>query len=192
MNNSKRIITLAVALVLFFAGQAMSQTKVLGLFQLGKTTYEKVKADLPKGISITSDEGVPTKSYGGPTIMAKGVGYDIDGLKVVRFDFDRKQILVHVSMNLEEGRSNDIKKILSSKYQQIRSYPGVWLLFKANRNYVCLYLPRDKNCTVEYMTGTVYRQEQLRERQTFEYNKKYERENKKALEREAEEEAAKF
>lgn len=191
MHYNKRIITLAVALVLLFTGQPLAQTTVLGLFQLGKSTYGEVKANLPKGIQITSDDGMPTKSYDGPTIMTEGVGYNVDGLKVVQFDFDKKQTLVHVGMNLENRRFDDIKKILASKYRTVRSN---FLLFKANRDYVSLSPPRDKNIGfgVEYKTGAVYRRGKLQERQTVEYNKKYERENKKALERDAAEEAAKF
>ncbi|MFA5183462.1 MAG: hypothetical protein WC405_19290, partial [Syntrophales bacterium] len=122
----------------------------------------------------------------------KGDGYDINGLKALEFSFDNMKTLVEVNMFLEKRRFNDIKKILSSKYQKVRSYPEVWLLFKASHGYIYLYLPRNEDFVVNYMADAVYRRGKLQEQQTIEYNKKYERENKKALEREAEEEAAKF
>jgi hypothetical protein len=118
-----------------------------------------------------------------------------EGLKGVQFCFDKNQILSLVFIRLEERRFNDIKKLFALKYRSIRSqYPDTYLLFKANRDYIYLYLPRDKETGfgVDYMTDAVYHREKLEERQTVEYNKKYERENKKALEQEGEEEAAKF
>lgn len=192
--NMKRIGILVVLMVMIFSGWSLAQTMVLNKFQLGKSTYDEVKANLPKGVKVTSDDGLPTKSYGGPTIMTEGVGYDINGLKVIQFDFDKKQTLVHVGMNLEDRRFDEIKKILSSKYQQVRSYPGVWLLFKANRDYVYLYLPRDKNIGfgVDYMTGAVYRQEQLDVRQTIEDKKALEREENREEQKALDRDAAKF
>jgi hypothetical protein len=45
-NNIKRIVIFAAVLVLLFTWEALSQTKVLN-FQLGKSTYNEVKAKLP-------------------------------------------------------------------------------------------------------------------------------------------------
>jgi hypothetical protein len=193
-NNKKIFISaLAAVMILLFASQAMSQTMVLGLFQLGKSTYDEVKANLPKGVKITSDNGkYGASEVGGPLLVTNGENYDINGLKAVEFGFDEMNTLAEVNMFLEGRRLNDINKILSSKYQQVRSYPGVWMLFKANHDYIYLYLMRDKNFVVNYMTGAVYRRGKLEEHQTVEYNKKYARENKKALEQEAAAAVAKF
>jgi hypothetical protein len=192
-QNSKKIIVLAGAMVLLFSGWAIAQTKVLGLFELGKSTYTEVKAKLPKEVHITVDnDKIGASEDGGPVIVTQGTGYGIDRLLDVGFLFDNNQTLAEVRMGLDDGRFNDIKKILSSKYRLVRSYPGVRLLFKANRDYVYLYFQRDAvkdkpdtyKFGVQYMTGAVYRQEQLDVRQTVE--------NKKAPERKVEEEVAKF
>lgn len=190
-NNKKITVILFVLTVLLFGGQALAQTSMLG-FQLGKATYEEVKANLPNEVKIEVDDGKPSKLLGGPWFSTNGTGYGIPGLKGVTFGFDIKQTLVHVQMILEGQRLNDVKKILSSKYHPFRSYPGVWLLFKANRDYVYLYLPWDKDIVVEYMTGAVYRQEQLSVRQTEQDKKADERECQKELERKALQEQGKF
>ncbi len=186
-NNRDRIVILVAMVVLLFAGKVEAQTTVLG-FQLGKSTYKEVKANLPKGVKIKKDNG--TCEYGGPSLFTEGIGYGVAGLEVVQYCFDRKQILVEVGMNLEGGRFNDIKKILASKYQPVRlKNPEAPLLFKANCDYVYLYLPRDKDIVVEYMTGSVYRQQQLAVHQTIEDYKADVRDEelrkKKALERES-------
>lgn len=179
-NNSKRIIILAVVLLLFFEGQSLAQTTVLGLFHLKKSTYIEVKANLPKNVKITRDEGTPSPYYGGPFIYTDGTGYDIDGLETVSFWFDRKQTLSEVKLILEDRRFDDIKKILFSKYQQVCSkYPIASLLFKANRDYICLYLPWDKSIVVSYMTEASYRKLTLAQHHTEEHRRK------KALGREA-------
>jgi hypothetical protein len=192
-NTRERIAVLVTLMLLLFVSQTVAQTKVIW-FQIGKSSYDGVKDKLPKKVQITVDDGkLGACDYGGPIIITKGTGYGIDGLESVRFCFDARQTLIYVHMILEERRLNDIKKILASKYQAVRSeYPDTFLLFKANRDYVHLYLPWDNRITVDYMIPAVYRREKLQEHQTVEYNKKYERENKKALEREAAEEAAKF
>jgi hypothetical protein len=191
MYYNKRIITLAVALVLLFVGQSLAQTVVLDKFQLGKSTYDQVKANLPKGVQIKQDNG--TCEYGGSVLFTEGTGYNINGLLLIKYCFDQKQILAEIRMTFKDKRFNDVNKILISKYRPMRSeHPDVFLLYKAHSDYVYLYLPQDKSFAVDYMTGAVYRRGKLQERQTVEYNKKYERENKKALEREAAEEAEKF
>jgi len=196
-NNKKRVVILAALMVLLFAGQVMAQTTVLG-FQLGKSTYDEVKAKLPKEAKITHDALSPHSSeYYGAAIMTDGTGYGVDGLKVVEFDFDKKRKLVEVGMSLGKRRFNDIQKILASKYQPVYSN---LLFFKANRDYVSLSPPRDavqdmpgtNSFYVHYKTGVVYRREELEERETAERKKAQERENHKALEREAVVERGKF
>jgi hypothetical protein len=187
-NNRKRIAILVAMMVLLCGGQAMSQTKVLG-FQLGKSTYNEVKAKLPKGVKITSDDGKPG-SYGGPELATKGTGYDINGLQSVEFDFDKKRTLAKVQMIMEEHRIKDITKILTSKYQPVRSqYPDAFRLFKANHDFVMLYSPWGNSFMVDYMTDTVYRQHMLEIRKTEEDKKKR---LERAAEEEEEEEEAKF
>jgi len=189
-KNRKRIGVLVAVMLLLFAGQVLAQTKVLG-FQLGESTYNEVKAKLPKGVKITSDAGKPG-SYGGPELATDATGYGINGLQSVEFDFDKKRTLSKVLFILEERRLKDIKKILSAKYKPIHSgYPGLYL-FKANCDYVYLRPPWDKSFVVDYMTDAVYRQLKLQARQSKEYKKAQERENKQMLKQEAAEEAAKF
>lgn len=139
-KNRKGIAALVAVMVLVFTGQAMAQTKVLG-FQLGKSTYDEVKENLPEGVKIT-DDGKPCE-YGGPTIMTEGTGYGIDGLLDVMFSFDKTKTLAEVMMGLEDRRFNDIKKTLASKYQPT-GQNEFRKLFKANRDYVYLYSPRDE------------------------------------------------
>lgn len=191
-STSKRIVSLAVVMVFLFAGQVMAQTKVLYLFQLGKTTYKQVKANLPKKVIITKDK-TTSPYYGGPLIYTEGKGYDIDGLEMVSFWFDKKQNLSEVKLILEDRRFDAIKKVLSSKYQLVHSkYPEASLLFKANHDYICFYLPWDKSIVVSYMTGAGYQKLMLSQHQTEEYQKLEEQRRKKALEREQAAEAAKF
>lgn len=194
-NNKKRVVILAALMVLLFAGQVMAQTTVLG-FQLGKSTYDEVKAKLPKEVKIKPDDGKPGED-GGPTITTDGTGYGIDGLLRVDFSFNKAQTLAQLGMSLEDRRFNDIQKILALKYQPVRSN---LLFFKANRDYVSLSPPRDavqdmpgtNSFYVHYKTGAVYRREELEERETAERKKAQERENHKALEREAVVERGKF
>jgi hypothetical protein len=188
----KRIGILVVLMVMVFSCRSFAQTIVLNKFQLGKSTYEQVKANLPKEVKIEQNHSNPSAFLGGPWFSTDGKGYGITGLRKVTFGFDIKQTLVHVQMTLEGQRLNDINKILASKYHRVRSYPGVRLLFKANCDYVYLYFPRDKDFVVEYMTGAIYRLEQSTVRQTAEERKADEREEQKRIEREAAEEAAKF
>ncbi|MHB9071907.1 MAG: hypothetical protein ACYC6G_00125 [Desulfobaccales bacterium] len=191
-NNKKRIVILAALTVLLFAGQVTAQISVLG-FNLGKDSYNKVKSKLPGGAQIKVDEGKPDTFLGGPWFSTDGIGYGIEGLKGVQFCFDKKQTLSRVGMFLEGHRLNDIKKILPSKYRILRSqYPNVFLLYRANRDYIYLYLPRDKDIVVEYMTDAVYRRGKLQERQTAENKKALEREEQKEFERDAAVERAKF
>jgi hypothetical protein len=191
-NNSKKI-GISVALMVLMAGQVMAQTTVLGKFQLGKSTYDEVKAKLPEEVKITRDDGEPDTLLSGPWFSTDGAGYGIAGLKGVKFCFDKKQTLACVGMFLEGRRLNDIQRILSSKYRHSRSQaPDTYLLFKANCDYVYLYLPWDKDIVVEYMTGAVYRQGKLEEHRTEEFKKAQERGRKKALEWETAKERAKF
>ena len=188
-NNNKRIVILVILIVLLFVGQLWAQTAVLG-FQLGKSTYNEVKKKLPEGVKVEQDDGVSDTFYGGPSFFTTDAGYGIDGLKRVHFCFDKKQILVEVSVSLEGRRLDDIKKILTSKYRPVRSKnPKAPLLFKANCDYVYLFLPWDKDIVVDYMTAAVYQQKQLAAGQTVERKKAREqrekREHQKALEREA-------
>lgn len=190
-NNGKRI-GISVALMVLMAGQVVAQTIVLEKFQIGKSTYNEVKAKLPEAAKIKYDDATPG-DFGGPGIGTDGTGYGVDGLEVVEYCFDKKQTLALVSMLLESRRLNGIQKILSSKYRHSRSQaPDTYLLFKAQCDYVYLYLPWDKDIVVEYMTGAVYRRGKVEEHQTEEYKKVQERKRKKALDREAAEERAKF
>lgn len=185
-NNKKRVVILAALMVLLFAGQVMAQTTVLG-FQLGKSTYDEVKANLPKGVKVKTEGAYENCGSG---ITTDGTGYGIEGLLGVGFSFDKKQTLQFVGMFFEGQRLNDINKILSSKYRLVRSYPGAWLLFKASHDYIYLYLPLNENNVVQYMTGALYCQEQLAIRQTIEDHKALERcekqEEKKRLKKESE------
>lgn len=186
MNSKNRIIVLVIILTLMFVGQNIAKTQVLG-FQLGKSTYNQVKANLPKEVQIKTDNCYPggTADYGA-AIITKGIGYSIEGLKYVEFDFDKKQTLVNIEIIFEEHRIKDITKILTSKYQPVRSqYPDAFRLFKANHDFVMLYSAWGNSFMVDYMTDTVYRQHMLAIRKT-------EEDKKKRLEREAEEEEAKF
>lgn len=179
-------------LVLVFTGQAMGQAKVLGGFQLGKITYNELKANLPKEVEITSDTGKPGES-GGPILSTSGIGYGIEGLKWVDFSFDKTHTLAEVQICLKEQRFKDIEKTISSKYQPIRSqHPDAFRLFKANHDFVKLYFPWDTSFMVEYLNNAAYRRHESAIRQTIEYKKAEERRNREALEREAKEEAAKF
>jgi hypothetical protein len=96
-------------------------------------------------------------------------------------------------MILQGQRLDDINKILSSKYQPVLSeYPDVFLLFKANCDYVYLRLPRDKDIVVEYMTSAVYRQEQLAVRRSAKDKMAREQREKREKQKVLEREAAKF
>lgn len=191
-KKCKRIAILMTLMVLVGVGQVMAQTTVIG-FHLGKSTYEKVKANLPKEANIKGDEGKSSDYNDGPAFYTTGTGYGIEGLESVMFCFDKKRILSEVRLFLNGRRLIDIEKILASKYRPIRSkYPDAFRLFKANSDYVYLYLPRNHNFTVDYMSGSTYHKAKLMERQTIEYKKAEERRNKKALEKEAAKEAAKF
>ena len=164
-------------------------------FQLGKSTYNEVRAKLPDEVKVEQDDGVPDTFYGGPTFFTSGTGYGIDGLKVVHFCFDKKQTLAHVGMNIEDRSFNDIKKILSSNYEYVRSeYPDAFLLFKANCDYVYLRLPRDNKVGfgVDYVTGVTYRRKKLWARQTAKDKMVEEREEKREQQKALERDAAKF
>ena len=189
-NNKKRIVIWAALMVLLFTGQAMAQTKVLG-FQLGKDTYKQVKANLPQAAKITN--AYANAYTGGPGFVTDGTGYGVEELRVVKFEFDKNQKLADVNIVMESRRLNDLKKILSSKYKLGRSeYPEIFLLFKANRDYVYLYLPQDNEFAVRYMTGAVYLLNEQMVRQSAAKKKTQELENLKALDREALQERDKF
>lgn len=199
MKNNRRVTIFVVVLFLLFTDQVIAQTKVLG-YELGKSTYEEVKEKLPKGVKVEKDVPGPC-DYGGPFIFTGGTGYGIDGLLDVGYRFDQKRTLVVVMMRLEDRRLQDIKKILASKYRSVRSENhDKFFLFRASRDYVYLYPCRDEVKDkpgsyifgVQYMTNAAYRLDKSRERQTAEYNKAQERENKQMLEKEAAKEAAKF
>lgn len=193
-NNKKRVVVLVAVMVLFFNGRAMAQTIVLDKFQLGKSTYDEVKANLPKGVLIVHDDSVPIEFYGGRTLSTDGTGYGVDGLRAVYFSFDEKQTLVSVGMRLETRRFYDIKKILASQYEPVRSdYPSSLLVFKANQDYIQLFVPEgkvynlipgDNLFAVEYMTSAIAR----KQRQTKQYKNPEERKieelkNRKMLDR---------
>jgi hypothetical protein len=194
----KKLAIFGVLLSLTIGRQAMAETKVVG-FRLGKSTYNEVKANLPKGVQLEPDEG-KLGEYDGPTIVTKGRGYGIDGLLSVMFSFDKKGNLSEVLMMLESHRFDDIRKILSSKYQLIRKYPGLRMVFKAHRDYVDLYHPRDAvkdipgiySFAVVYQTGAIHRQWEKLMRQSEMRRKAKDMHEKNELARETAAERDKF
>lgn len=185
----KGIGFMAALVFLLFSGLAMAQTHVLG-FQLGISTYNQVKDNLPKTVKIILNR-TSSAYYGGPFLATDGKGYGIKELKTIHFAFDRNQTLIEVAMDLEGWRFNDIQKILSAKYQPVHSDRNDRTIFKANRDYVKLYHHSDE-ISVVYMTDTVYWKYVFEERQMEESKEERKREKKKMVEREAAKEAAKF
>jgi hypothetical protein len=52
MNRDRIVSILVMVSVLFFAGPLLAQSTVLGLFQIGKSTYAEVKDNLPIGFKL--------------------------------------------------------------------------------------------------------------------------------------------
>jgi hypothetical protein len=190
--NHKKIYIVVVLIIMILVKQVTADTTVCG-FHLGKSTYDNVKYNLQKHNKIQKDNDI--SECGGRSIFTNGEGYGIEGLKKVHYCFDKKQIFVKVSSNIEVRRFKDVKNILTSKYQLIPSkYSETFLMFKANQDYIYLYLPRDKEngFSVTYMTGSVFRQMKELERKTEIHKKALERKNQEELEQEAAAERDKF
>lgn len=173
MHDKKSVVMVALV-VLLFSGQTMAQTTVLDKFQLGKSTYDEVKANLPKGVLLVRDDPTPIEFYGGRTFSTDGTGYGVDGLRSVNFSFDEKQTMVAVGMMLESRRFKDLKNILVSKYHYDYSkYKFTYMLFKSQSDWVTLFIPQGKVFSiisedplfvVEYVTAKIARKQSAEER----------------------------
>ena len=187
MHNTQKNIIVAIALTLFFAKQVAAQTTVLGV-TLGKTTYHEAIAKIPEAVKIKSAARGIAGDYG---IMTGGDGYGIAGLKWVSYGFNNKQILQSIMLSFKEKRLDDIKKILASKYKQVRSpYPDGFMVFKANNAYISLSVPWNLSFTVDYQTPASYHEDVANIRRTKQYEKDLKRkareEHKRQLAKEAE------
>ena len=197
MHNTKKNIIVAIALTLFFAKQVAAQTTVLGV-TLGKTTYHEAIAKLPEAVRIKSAGCNGSNEYiifpGGYGILTDNAdGYGIDGLRYVDYSFDAKEILQSVLLSFEEYRFDDIKKILASKYKQVRSpYPDGFMVFNAKNFYVILYYPWNQSFTVDYRTPAYHREKIARIRRGEQNKKDLEREVKEEHKRQLAKEAEKL
>lgn len=183
----KATIIVAIALLLFFAGQVAAQTTVLGV-TLGKTTYNKAIAKIPEAVKIESAARGIAGDYG---ITTGGDGYGIAGLEWVSYGFNNKQVLQSIMLSFKEERLDDIKKILVSKYKQIPAAYGI-MMFKSDKDYITIWRPWNLSFTVEYQTPAYYQETIARIRATKQYEKDLKHEAKEQKKRQLAKEAEKL